>query len=193
MQTIAIFCGSSAGTNPQYAETARQVGTLLAERNIELVFGGGKVGIMGIIADAVLAGGGRVTGVIPDFLYTKEIAHAGVSELIVVKTMHERKGIMYERADGIIALPGGFGTLDELFETLTWGQLGLHQKPVGLLNINGYFNQLLGFLDHLHTESFVNLQNRNMLLDDTDIPQLLTKMEGYKAPNVPKWLNREGL
>ena len=143
MKSIAVYCGSSAGTNPNYVAQAQALGAAMVAQGLTLVYGGGRVGLMGTIADAVLAHGGQVIGVIPDFLDDKELAHLGCTELHVVKTMHERKLMMADRADGFVAMPGGYGTLEELFEVLTWGQLGLHQKPVALLNVDGYYDHLL--------------------------------------------------
>lgn len=189
MKRIAVFCGSSSGSNGIYKEHAVKLGRALAGKSIELVFGGGKVGLMGVLADAALEAGGRVVGVIPGFLNIKEVAHEGVSELITVSSMHERKALIYEISDGFIALPGGFGTLDELFETLTWGQLGLHRKPVGIFNINGYFSDVLKAIDSMVREGFLKEINRNMVLESDRIGELLERMETYQAPSVPKWID----
>jgi uncharacterized protein (TIGR00730 family) len=188
MKRITIFCGSSSGSNILYGKQAATTGTFLASQGIDLVYGGGKVGLMGILADAALAAGGKVTGVIPGFLRTKEVAHENLTELIVVETMHERKALMHEMSGGFLALPGGYGTLEELFEMLTWGQLGLHPKPVGVLNTGGFFNHLLEMLDHMVGEGFVHEINRSMVLTGTRPEDLLEKMLAYKAPRVPKWL-----
>ena len=188
MKRIAVFCGSSSGTNEVYIEGVRKLGVALAEQNIHLVFGGGKVGLMGVLADAVLAAGGEAIGVIPGFLNIREVAHEDVTELITVSSMHERKALIHDMSDGFIALPGGFGTLDELFESLTWGQLGIHQKPVGILNINGYFSQILSAMDRMVDEGFLKGINRDMVLVSERIEELLEKMELYRAPSVPKWI-----
>jgi uncharacterized protein (TIGR00730 family) len=155
------------------------------------VYGGAKVGLMGVVAQAALANGGKVLGVIPEFLSTKEIEHDALTELIKVKTMHQRKTLMELHCDGIIALPGGFGTLEELFEALTWAQLGLHQKPIGLLNVNGFYNHLIGFVNHMVTEGLLKKENQDMLLISDDVNDLLLKMKQYKAPAVPKWINKD--
>jgi len=188
MKRIAVFCGSSSGTNEVYIEGVRKLGVALAEQNIHLVFGGGKVGLMGVLADAVLAAGGEAIGVIPGFLNIREVAHEDVTELITVSSMHERKALIHDMSDGFIALPGGFGTLDELFESLTWGQLGIHQKPVGILNINGYFSHILSAMDRMVGEGFLKGINRDMVLVSERIEELLEKMELYRAPSVPKWI-----
>jgi len=188
MKNIAVFCGSSSGNNKIYGEQAAATGRFLVEQGIDLIFGGGKVGLMGMLADAALEAGGRVTGVIPGFLQTKEVAHEQLSELIVVETMHQRKALIHEMSDGFIALPGGYGTLEELFEILTWGQLGLHPKPVGLLNIGGFFDHILSSLDHMVQEGFVHEINREMVLCDHHPEGLLKQMLAYQAPTVPKWL-----
>ena len=188
MKTIAVYCGSSSGHNKIYQKEAAATGSFLARQGIDLVFGGGKVGLMGVLADSALEVGGKVTGVIPDFLQTKEVAHDQLSQLIVVENMHKRKELIYEMSDGFIALPGGYGTLEELFEMLTWGQLGLHPKPVGLLNIAGFFDHILASLDHMVQEGFVHEINRKMVLCDERVEDLLEKMHAYQAPSVPKWL-----
>lgn len=183
IKSVCVFCGASSGSNPIYLETARAVGKMLAAQNITLVFGGGKIGMMGAVADAVLAEGGKVIGVIPEFLKTKEVAHLGVTELIVVSSMHERKTIMHQLSDSVMVLPGGYGTLDELFEMLTWGQLGLHQKPIGLLNTEGYFDGLIQFVNHITTERFLRPAHCNMLLHNNNITDLLQLMGNYTAPS----------
>ncbi len=164
------------------------LGKILAEKNIELIYGGGKIGLMGILADAVLEAGGDVTGVIPEFLYALEVAHDNLTQLVRVKTMHERKALIHRRSEGVMALPGGFGTLDELFEMLTWGQLGLHKKPVGLLNVNGYFTHILTAIETMVSEGFLKEINRNMVLQSDTIDDLLIKMDSYRAPDVKKWI-----
>ncbi len=188
MKSISVFCGSSSGTNGIYAQQAELLGKILAKKDIQAHFGGGKVGLMGILANAVLAAGGQVTGVIPNFLHTREVAHDGLTEMICVETMHERKALINEMSDGAIALPGGFGTLDELFEMLTWGQLGLHTKPVGLLNVNGYYNSIITAIGTMVHEGFVKEINREMVLVSEDIHELISKMMAYQAPEVPKWI-----
>ena len=188
MKRIAVYCGSSSGTNGIYRKQAAHLGKLLADRNTEVVFGGGKVGLMGHLASAAMEAGGKVTGIIPAFLHIKEVAHDGLTEMITVSTMHERKALIYDMSDGFIALPGGFGTLDELFEMLTWGQLGLHQKPVGILNVNGYFNSMLNGIETMVNEGFVKVENRDMVLVSGQAEELLQKMEHYQAPELPKWI-----
>jgi uncharacterized protein (TIGR00730 family) len=188
MRSVAVYCGSSSGINGVYKEQARKLGEILAANEIHVIFGGGKVGLMGQLADAVLKAGGRITGVIPNFLKTKEVAHAGLTDLISVETMHERKALINEMSDGAIALPGGLGTLDELFEMLTWGQLGLHAKPVGLLNTNDYFTPLLASIEKMYREGFLKERNREMILYSEHIGELLAQMKKYKAPVFPKWI-----
>jgi uncharacterized protein (TIGR00730 family) len=186
-----VFTGSSPGRRPQYAAAAEALGSALAERGDELVYGGANVGLMGVLADSVLAAGGRVIGVIPRGLLEREVAHRGLSELHVVGSMHERKSLMAELSDGVIALPGGLGTLEELFEMLTWAQLGLHGKPCGLLNVDGYFDKLLDFLDHSVDERFVAQSHREMVLAESAPTKLLERMDGYRAPAVEKWIDRD--
>jgi len=188
MKNIAVYCGSSSGNKEIYIKEAAALGKFLTLRGIDLIYGGGKVGLMGVLADSVMEAGGRITGIIPGFLRTKEVAHEELSELIVVENMHERKALIHEKSDGFIALPGGYGTLEELFEMLTWGQLGLHPKPVGLLNIAGFFDHILASLDHMVQEGFVHEINRKMVLCDHNPENLLDKMLAYQAPKVPKWL-----
>jgi uncharacterized protein (TIGR00730 family) len=172
VKNVCVFCGSRGG-GPIYADAARSLGALLAGRGLALVYGAGHVGLMGVLADAVLAAGGRVVGVIPQGLVDRELAHTGLTELIVVDTMHQRKAVMAERSDAFLALPGGYGTLDETFEILTWAQLGLHAKPVGLLNVAGYFDGLLSWLDHALREGFVKPAHRELLAVDDDAGRLL--------------------
>jgi len=188
MKSIAVFCGSSIGKDPLYRDAASQLGSTLARKHIEIIYGGGKIGLMGTVADAALQAGGRVTGVIPGFLAALELAHGQLSRLITVETMHERKAVINEMSDGVIALPGGFGTLDELFEMLTWGQLGLHEKPVGILNINGFYDHILSMVHSMVAEGFLKQINSDMLLVSGNIDELLEKMEHYRAPRVPKWI-----
>lgn len=186
-RAICVYCGSSPGIHPDYASAARLLAGELLARDLTLVYGGASKGLMGVMADAMLDAGGRVVGVIPAALQRKEVAHAGLAELHVVRSMHERKALMEELSDGFIALPGGFGTLEEIIETLTWGQLGLHRKPCGLLNVRGYFDALLRFLAHAEAEAFLKDQHRSMLLVDTDAARLLSAFANYEPPDVPKW------
>lgn len=190
MHRICVFAGSSPGARAEYATAARDLGHALARRQIELVYGGARVGLMGAVADAILAGGGRVTGVIPESLMTKEIAHGGLTALNVVASMHERKAVMSDLADGFIALPGGWGTLEEFFEVLTWAQLGMHRKPCGLLNACGYFDRLLAFVDQTVEERFVKLENRAMILVSAEPDALLQQFAEYSPPVVEKWIDR---
>lgn len=189
MRRICVFCGSSKGQDTLYTQAAQKMGRALVQRNLGMVYGAGNVGLMGVIADEMLSHDAEVIGVIPDFLMKKEVGHTGLSELIVVDTMHQRKALMAEKSDGFISMPGGFGTLDETFEIMTWAQLGLHQCPVGLLNTKGYYDPMLRMLDHMVAEGFLRAENRAMLLSDNDPDRLLDKMEAYQAPDVEKWLN----
>ena len=190
MKRITIFCGSSEGTEEDFKETAYSLGQYLALQNIEVVYGGAKIGLMGAVADGALSKRGKITGVIPEFLTGKEIVHTSLTELIVTKTMHERKTIMDELSDGIIALPGGFGTLEELFEILTWGQLGLHQKPIAILNVNGFYDELIAFMDTMVKKGFLKKANQEMLLESNTISELIDKMKAYQAPEVEKWIKK---
>ena len=187
MSRICVFCGSSMGFSPRYAEQAAELGKLLAQRGIGLVYGGASVGTMGVVADAALAAGGEVIGVIPEALSSVEISHAGLSELHVVKDMHERKAKMAALSDGFLALPGGAGTLEELFEVWTWAQLGLHGKPIGLVDVDGYYGPLVTFADHMVTEGFVKPEYRELLMVDADAAALLDRFETYEPPAPPKW------
>ncbi len=173
MRSLAVFCGSSSGSRPEYAVAAAALGQAMAARKVRLVYGGGGVGLMGVVADAVLGGGGDVVGVLPVHLAGREVAHDGLADLRVVATMHERKALMAELADGFVALPGGLGTLEELFEVLTWKQLGLHDKPVGLLDVAGYYDGLASFLDVSVVEGFVGAKNRAAIVSDTDAGRLV--------------------
>ena len=188
---ICVFCGSSHGANPAYAEAAQNAGRELARRGIGLVYGGGNVGLMGVVADAVLAAGGDAIGVIPEALMAKELGHGGLSELRVVKTMHERKALMAELSDGFIALPGGIGTFEEFFEIVTWAQLGFHSKPCALLNVNGFYDPLLHLLDHAIAERFVKPKQRDLVLVDSDFSALLERMAHQHLPHEPKWIGKE--
>lgn len=196
MQSICVFCGSNAGNQPIYRAEAEKLGRLLAERRIELIYGGGNIGLMGAAADACLAAGGSVVGVIPEALMGKEVAgrhvdHRNLTRLEVVDSMHTRKARMAELAEGFIALPGGFGTFEEFCEILTWGQLGFHQKPMGLLNVAGYYDGLLALFAHAVEEGFLRPQNRAMALADIDSARLLDAMATYTAEPVSKWLKDE--
>ena len=190
IQCICVYCGSSEGRDEAYARQARQLGQSLAERSIMLVYGGAKVGLMGILADATLDAGGSVIGVMPQALVDKEKAHGGLSKLHVVGSMHERKALMAELADGFIALPGGAGTLDELFEVWTWGQLGFHGKPCGLLNAASYYDPLRTFLDHAVSEGFIRACHRDMLIFANTAEELLSRFTTYLPPTAEKWLGR---
>lgn len=189
LKNICVYCGSNPGKRPDYVESAHELASELVNRDIGLVYGGASVGIMGALADAVLAQGGRVIGVIPESLMRKEVGHHHLTELHVVPSMHARKTMMAERSDGFIALPGGAGTLEEIFETWTWAQLGMHQKPCGLLNIAGYYDQLAGFLDHTLQESFMRAEHRAMLLIESQPAALLDRYADYTPPTVSKWIN----
>jgi len=191
IKSLCVFCGSAAGKSPEYAEAAAAFGRLAAERGIELIYGGGRVGLMGAVADACLSVGGRVIGVIPEALASKELAHAGCTELHVVGSMHERKALMAERSDAFVALPGGIGTFEELFEVWTWGQLGLHKKPCGLLNIAGFFDKLLEFLTATAADGFMHTEHLQMLATATDGAELLLRLEQYQPPDVRRWLRQE--
>jgi uncharacterized protein (TIGR00730 family) len=188
MKRIAVFCGSSRGKNEVYCEQASLLGETLARRGIGLVYGGGRVGLMKYVADGAIRQGGEVTGIIPAFLNRKGIVHTGLTELIVVETMHERKAKMNELADGVIALPGGYGTLEEFFEMITWGQLRLHQKPVALLNTNGFYNPLIRQIEVMTTEGFLKESYRELLIVDDTVHHLLDKMNRYQPPVFDKWI-----
>jgi uncharacterized protein (TIGR00730 family) len=188
MKQVCVFCGSASGANPAYASAAKELGRTLAERGLGLVYGGGRVGLMGEVATSALAAGGAVLGVIPHALSHKEIALADCTELIVVDTMHTRKSLMADRADAFVALPGGFGTCDELFEILTWSQLGIHQKPVGLLNVAGFFTPLLHWLDHVVAEGLLKAKHRELVLVADTVSELLRKLADWVPPGpVTKW------
>lgn len=191
LKQVVVFCASSPGHESIFMESARMVGEALVSRDINLVYGGGRIGLMGAIADSVMANDGEVFGVIPKFLNSKEIGHRDITQLLEVDTMHERKAKMNLLCDGVIALPGGFGTMEELFEMLTWGQLGLHQKPIGLLNVDGFYDHLILFIEHMVKTGLLKKENQQMLLFANNIHELIDKMEAYEAPAVPKWLNLE--
>ena len=185
---ICVFCGASAGNHPDYLQAATRLGHALAGAGIGLVYGGASVGLMGRVADAVLERGGEVTGVLPQFLADRELAHHGLTTLHTVASMHERKAMMADLADGFIALPGGLGTLEELFEIWTWGQLGHHQKPCALLDVGGFYTGLTDFLDHVATEGFVKPEFRNMLIVEPNPERLLPAMKGYQPPATSRWM-----
>lgn len=186
-----MFCGSSLGTDPGIAQEAYQLGKELASRHIKLVYGGAKIGIMGQVAKGVLDQGGEVLGVIPDFLKLKEVVHPDLTELITTQNMHDRKVIMYEKSDGFMILPGGFGTMDEFFEITTWGQIGLHTKPVGILNSKGYYDALLAQCKVMVERGFLKQENLEVILVDATIDGLLSKMNNFKSSSAPKWINKE--
>jgi uncharacterized protein (TIGR00730 family) len=192
MRRICVFCGSSPGARPAYAEAAAGFGHLLAAEGIGVVYGGGQVGLMGVLADAVLEDGGEIMGVIPQALVDREIGHPGVRDLRVVGSMHERKALMAELADAFVALPGGLGTLEELAEVYTWAQLGLHRKPLGLLDVEDYYAGMVSFLDHAVEERFVSEQNRELLMVEREPRALLERLRGWEPAAVqPKWLDRD--
>ena len=191
MKRLCVFCGSSAGTRPEYAAAAESVGIALAKRKIGLVFGGGRVGLMGITADACLREGGDVIGVLPRGLSSKELAHGGLKDLRVVDTMHDRKALMAELSDAFLALPGGFGTLEEFFEVLTWAQLGIHDKPCALLNAGGFFDPLLNLIDHSVEAGFVSPDHRQLLIHATGTDAILDAIAAYRRPNIKRWITPE--
>ena len=191
LKKICVFCGSSDGNDFAITDTAQNLGEIFAKRDITLIYGGAKIGVMGTLAKSVLKHKGKVIGVIPNFLKKKEVVHLGLTQLISTENMHQRKLIMQQESDGFITLPGGMGTLEELFEILTWLQLGLHKKPIGLLNINGFFNDLIKMLETMVRKGFLSVDNYSLLLVDSDPVKLLKKMEEFKNPEVPKWLNDE--
>jgi uncharacterized protein (TIGR00730 family) len=186
-----VFCGSGTGLDPAFAEAARALGTELARRKIDVVYGGGNVGLMGIVADAALAAAGRVIGVIPHALMTRELAHQGLSDLHVVDSMHQRKALMANLSDGFIGLPGGFGTLEEFCEAVTWTQLGVHAKPCGLLNVAGFYDGLLAFLEHALHEQFLRPTHREIVLSDADPGVLVDRLLAWQPPDVAKWIGRD--
>ncbi len=188
MKNIAVFCGSSRGIDPEYAIQSRELGKFLARKNMTLIFGGSKVGLMEDLSEAALQAGGKVVGVMPRFLYDKGIGHPGLTEMIVVESMHERKMRMNELCDGIIALPGGFGTLDECFEMITWAQLGIHRKPVALLNVNGFYDPLYHMVNHMTSQGFLKEVHRDMLIISSIASDIIKKMENYSAPHNNKWI-----
>ncbi|HEY4293450.1 TIGR00730 family Rossman fold protein [Luteibacter sp.] len=188
IKSLCVYCGSSSGSHPAYAEAAAAFGTRMAKEGIALVYGGGKVGLMGTVADAVLAAGGKVIGVIPRQLVEKEVAHTGLSELQVVETMHERKTRMYELSDAFVALPGGFGTMDEMFEMLTWAQLGLHGYPCAYLDVRGFYRNLAATMDHMVSEGFVKATQRDQVWFGESIDALFDWMKNFESTFTPKWI-----
>ncbi len=192
MKRICVFCGSSSGIDPVHAEAAKRLGATLARRGIELVYGGGTIGLMGTVANAALEAGGRVIGVIPKALQLRELAHVKLSSLYVTGSMHERKAKMAELSQGYIALPGGLGTLEEFAEIVTWAQLGIHSRPCGLLDVKGYYQPLVAFLDHAVEEGFVSPLHRQLILVETDPDALLDRFAEWKAPQVEKWVDSRG-
>jgi uncharacterized protein (TIGR00730 family) len=190
MKSICVYCGSNFGERGSYIEAAQDLGVKMAEREITLIYGGGNVGLMGAIADSVLAAGGKAIGVMPQALVDKEVAHTGLSELRVVGSMHERKSLMADLADAFIALPGGLGTLEEFCEVATWTQLGFHNKACGLLNIDGFYDGLLSFLNHATTEKFIRPEHRGIVLTGEDPVELIEKLSQFEVPTVHKWIDR---
>lgn len=191
MRSVCVFCGSSPGSDPRYAAQAAALARELAARGIGVVFGGGSVGLMGVLADHALAAGGRVTGVIPHGLAARELAHRGVADMRVVATMHARKALMAELADGFVAMPGGLGTLEELLEIATWGQLGIHRKPIGVLNVAGYYDPLVALLGHAADAGFVSERNRDLFVVDEDPGRLLDRLAAHVPPPGPAWITPE--
>jgi len=188
-QRICVFCGSNSGISPVYRTAAVAMGQLLVERGIELIYGGGNIGLMGILADTVLESGGQVTGVIPESLLAREVGHRELTDLRIVNSMHERKALMADLSDGFIAMPGGFGTFEEFCEVVTWSQLGIHAKPCGLLNVEGYYDSLLELFDHAVREGFLRKENRGLVLEDKDAAILLGKMALFVPPTADKWID----
>lgn len=193
IKKICVYCGSSPGKNPAYLQAAESLASQMCKRGIGLVYGGAAIGVMGAVANAVLEGGGEAIGIIPRSLAVKEVAHSNLSELHVVASMHDRKAMMAELSDGFIALPGGWGTLEEIFEILTWAQLGFHHKPCGLLNVEGYYDGLIGFLDNAFEQQFVNELCRPMLMKASEPASLLDQFSEYSAPRVRKWVGEDEL
>ncbi len=191
IESICVFCGSSEGNDPLIVESAVGLGKSLAQKEITLVYGAAKIGIMGIVAQSVLDHHGKVLGIIPEFLKKKEVVHLGLTDLITTQNMHDRKLKMQEMSNGFIAMPGGMGTLEELFEILTWLQLGLHSKPIGLLNVNGFYDDLLQLLETMVKRGFLSMENYELLMVDSEVNGLLEKMQLFKPPQIPHWLNEE--
>lgn len=190
MRRLCVFCGSSPGARPSYKAAAEELGRYLASEQIGLVYGGGNVGLMGILADAALAAGGEVIGVIPRHLMALEVGHNGLSQMHVVDSMHERKALMADLSDAFLAMPGGFGTFEEFCEVLTWSQLGLHQKPCGLLNIDNYYTPMLQMFDHAVEERFIRSENRRLVLAAETVPEVIEELRNWKPVFVEKWLDR---
>jgi hypothetical protein len=190
LKRVCVYCGSNSGSHPDYAEAARELGATLAHRGLGLVYGGGRVGLMGVIADSMLAAGGEVIGIIPEALVKMEVAHGGLTDLRVVKSMHERKALMVDLSDAFIAMPGGYGTLDEFCEVLTWAQLGIHQKPHGLLNVRGYYDSFLAFLDQSVAAGFIRPAHRELIHTSADPVQLLNLLANAQPLHTHKWLDR---
>ena len=188
---VCIYCGSSAGTHPAHRVAAAELGTALAQAGIGVVYGGASVGLMGEVANAALAAGGEVTGVIPKSLVDRELAHTSLTKLEITASMHERKARMAELSDAFVALPGGVGTMEEIFEVWTWAQLGIHEKPCALFDVAGYYHHLVQFLDHQHNEGFVRDRHRKMLILASSPAELIARLEGYEAPEVKKWLGAQ--
>jgi len=188
MRRICVFCGSSAGNDLAFRQAAQALGQALVQQNITLVYGGGNIGLMGVIADQVMRAGGQAIGVIPRQLVEKELAHQGITELRIVGSMHERKALMADLAEGFIALPGGYGTVEEFSEVLTWGQLGLHSKPMGMLNVSGYFDHLLRFLDHAVEVRLLNAEHRRLVLESDRVEVLLQRMADWQATPTARWI-----
>ncbi len=191
LDTICVFCGSSDGNDQLITDAAKELGQTFAKHNITLVYGAAKIGVMGALAKSVLDASGKVIGIIPEFLKKKEVVHLGLTQLVTTENMHERKLKMHELSNGFIALPGGIGTLEELFEILTWLQLGLHTKPIGLLNCNGFYDDLMQLLETMVRKGFVTMENYELLLIDSTVEGLLQKMAAFKAPNIPHWLTKD--
>jgi uncharacterized protein (TIGR00730 family) len=190
LHSVCVFCGSSSGNDPAYTQAARSLGRTLAEANVRLVFGGGHVGLMGVISNAALEAGGEVIGIIPKSLVERELAHPNLADLRIVGSMHERKAMMSDLSEGFITLPGGTGTLEEFFEVLTWAQLGEHEKPCGLLNVAGYYDPLLAVFDHMVDRGFLSASNRALVLVDSEPDKLLRRLDLYRPPETPKWIDR---
>ena len=188
LRRVCVFCGSNPGRRPGYADAAREMGRVLLERGLGLVYGGGNVGLMGVVADTVLAGGGEVIGVIPEALMAREVGHGALTHLHVVRTMHERKAMMADLADAFVALPGGFGTFEEFCEVLTWSQLGFHPKPCGLLNVAGYYDPLLALFDRGTEEGFIPPKHRALVIEETDPARLLDRFAAFTPPATSKWI-----
>lgn len=191
IKRLCVYCGSSTGNRPEYTQAARELARAMVSRDTGLVYGGASIGVMGVLADAVIKEGGEVIGIIPSGLLAKEVAHTGITELREVDSMHERKAMMADLSDGFIALPGGLGTIEEFFEIWTWAQLGMHRKPCGLLNAGRYFDKLIAFIDHAVSEQFIKKEYRSMVFVEREADILLQKFASYKAPEVAKWIDRK--